>query len=77
MKGNWRKLTRAEKLARVFLKTLRLALSAAIVAAIGSIIVGVFFGVLVAVGVSNAFVGGFRNAGRANTYKMYGHYNKW
>lgn len=77
MNVRWRNLTAGEKVARVILKTLKYALIAAVVVAIGAVVLGVGLGILVAFGISSAFVGGFRNASRTGTQRFYGHYNKW
>lgn len=76
MKGSWAKLTRGEKVARVVVKTMKFGLTAAIVIAIGSVVVGLVIGILVAMGIAGAIAGGFQNASRTNTGRLYGHY-KW
>lgn len=76
MKASWGKLSRGEKAARVILKTLKYAAITAAVVAIGSIIVGIILGILVAIGIVGAIAGGFQNASRAGTGRLYGHY-KW
>ena len=76
MKTPWCKLTTGEKIGRLVLKVLKYAAIAAIVVAIGSIVIGLALGVFVAVGITNAFIGGFKNASRVNTNKYYGYY-KW
>lgn len=76
MKGSWRKLTRGEKVARVIIKTVRFGLITAAVVTIASIVIGAVLGILVAVGIAGAITGGFTNASRAGTGRLYGHY-KW
>ncbi|MBD5137038.1 MAG: hypothetical protein HDT39_13955 [Lachnospiraceae bacterium] len=76
MNGSWRKLTRGEKVARVVLKTLRFALITAVVVTVTSLVIGTVLGVLVAIGIASAITDGFKNASRANTNRLYGHY-KW
>lgn len=76
MKGSWAKLTRGEKVARVAVKTMKFGLTAAIVIAIGSVVIGLVLGILVAMGIAGAITGGFQNASRTNTGRLYGHY-KW
>lgn len=76
MKASWNKLSRSEKVARVVLKTAKLAVITVAVVAIGSIIVGAVIGILVAIGIVGAIAGGFENASRTNTGRFYGHY-RW
>lgn len=76
MNASWRKLTRAEKVARVALKTLRFVVIAAVVAVIACVVIGTIFGIVVAMGIISAITGGFECASRTNTNRLYGMY-KW
>lgn len=76
MKGNWKKLTRGEKVARVIIKMFHYGLITTGVIAIGSVVIGAVIGIAVAIGIVGAIAGGFGNASRANTNRFYGNY-KW
>lgn len=75
-KGEWSRLTRGEKVGRVALKIVKYALIGGAVAVIAAIVIGSLLGVIIAFAMADAIAGGFKNASRANTGELYGHY-KW
>ena len=61
----WNMLSSGEKVLKVVMKLVKLALIAVLVAGAVALAAGVGFAVIVALGVANAVGGGFRNASRA------------
>ena len=61
----WNMLSSGEKVLKVVMKLVKLALIAVLVAGAVALAAGVGFAVSVALGVANAVGGGFRNASRA------------
>ena len=61
----WNRLTSGEKVMKVVMNVVKLAVVVALGAAFASVVVAVVVGTFVAVGVMNAVAGGFYNASRA------------
>ncbi len=61
----WEKLTLGEKIIKIIMSLIKIAIVAAIVVTVIGCLGAIIFGAVIALGIGNAIAGGFRNAGRA------------
>jgi hypothetical protein len=61
----WDKLTSGEKILKVIMTLIKFALIIALIVTVGSVILAVVAGVVIAFAIMSAVAGGFHNAGQA------------